>query len=359
MRAKAWKHYAKMFGRPSSGKTYARRKQNIPPPEQFAGDFAKVRASRVGTLGRVEMKLGRTAEARKLLEESYAVTPSNANVAAALGEMAAKAGDEAKAMDYLVPVRLSGHAPDTANQVFEALYKKGHNGSLDALEAMLDMEYRKRFPNPVHVEAYKATEKRSDRVVLGEVFTGSGCGPCEGADVAFDAALERYARKDLAVVMYHVHIPRPDPMTTEETMARYRKYGENGVPAIAIDGKKTVGGGSRESAPRDFRGVPEGSRDGSRDGRGSHGEDRCGPAWRHSQGRRRGGRREERFQEPQGADSAAGKGNSAHWRKWRPLPSHGGARLGGVKGEGFAIDGRGKGTFRCQFRSGGDRQGHP
>ncbi|MGD0772391.1 MAG: hypothetical protein ABSC05_06160 [Candidatus Solibacter sp.] len=227
---------------------YAKRKQKIPPAEEFAKDFAEVRALRIGTLGRVEMKLGHTAEARKLLEESYAVTPSDAKVAAALGEMAAKAGDDAKAMDYLTAVRLSGHAPDTANQIFEALYKKGHNGSLDGVEAMLDTEYRKRFPNPVHVEAYKPTEKRSDRVVLAEVFTGSGCPPCAGADVAFDAAMERYARKDLAVVMYHVHVPRPDPMTTEGGTARYESYGKNGVPTFAIDGKKTVGGGSRDMA---------------------------------------------------------------------------------------------------------------
>jgi len=89
-------------------------------------------------------------------------------------------------------------------------------------------------------------------MVLAEVFTGAGCGPCAGADVAFDAAMERYARKDVAVVMYHVHVPRPDPMTTEATTARYKLYGANGVPAFAIDGKKTVGGGSRDMAPEVF-----------------------------------------------------------------------------------------------------------
>ncbi len=231
---------------------YASRKQKIPPQEELARSFAEARAARVATLGRVEMKLGHTAEARKLLEESYAVTPSNLAVAAALGEMAAKSGDDARAMDYLVSARLSGHAPDAANQLFETLYKKSHNGSLDGLEAMLDTEYRKRFPNPVHVETYKPTDKRTGRMVLAEVFTGSGCGPCAGADVAFDAAMERYARKDLAVVMLHVHVPRPDPMTTDATTARYKLYGANGVPAFAIDGKKTVGGGSRDMAPEVF-----------------------------------------------------------------------------------------------------------
>jgi thiol-disulfide isomerase/thioredoxin len=231
---------------------YAKRKQEIPPRQELARSFAEVRAGRLATLGRVEMKLGRTAEAQKLLEESYAVTPSNVTVTAALGEMAAKSGNDDKAMDYLISARLSGHAPDTANQVFETLYRKSHNGSLDGLEAMLDTEYHKRFPNPVHVEAYKTTEKRSDRLVLAEVFTGSGCPPCAGADVAFDAAMERYSRKDLAIVMYHVHVPRPDPMTTEATTARYKLYGENGVPAFAIDGKKTVGGGSRHMASEVF-----------------------------------------------------------------------------------------------------------
>ena len=120
---------------------------------------------------------------------------------------------------------------------------------------MLDSEYHKRFPNPIHVESYKPTEKRSDRTVLAEVFTGSGCPPCAGADVAFDAAMERYPRNDLAVVMYHVHIPRPDPMTTEGSTARYESYGKNGVPAFAIDGKKTVGGGSRDMASEVFEGF--------------------------------------------------------------------------------------------------------
>jgi thiol-disulfide isomerase/thioredoxin len=231
---------------------YAKRKQEIPTRKDLARSFAEARAVRLATLGRVEMKLGHTAEAQKLLEESYAVTPSNVTVTAALGEMAAQAGDDEKAMDYLVSAHLSGHAPDAANQTFEALYKKSHNGTLDGLEAMLDTEYHKRFPNPVHVEAYKPTEKRSDRMVLAEVFTGAGCGPCAGADVAFDAAMERYSRKDLAVVMYHVHVPRPDPMTTDATTARYKTYGANGVPAYAIDGKKTVGGGSRDAAPDVF-----------------------------------------------------------------------------------------------------------
>ncbi len=233
----------------------AKRKGTMPSQEELVKRFQQQRAVRVATLGQVERKLGRTAQAQKLLEEAYAVNPASAPVAAALGEMAATAGNDAKAMDYLISAKLSGNAPETSNTAFETTYKKTHAGSLDGLEAMLDTEYHKRYPNPVHVEAYKPGAARTERVVLAEVFTGSGCPPCAGADIAFDAAMERYSRKDLAVVMYHMHIPRPDPMTNLDTQARAKSYSVSAVPSCTwptIDGKKTVGGGSRDMAPGVF-----------------------------------------------------------------------------------------------------------
>ena len=228
---------------------FAKRKQPIPAQEELVKRFQQARAARIATLGQVERKLGHTAQAQKFLEEAYAVNPASAPVAGALGEMAAKAGNDSKAMEYLISARLTGNAALSANQAFEDIYKKSHNGTTDGLEAMLDTEYHKRFPNPVHVEAYKPGAARTDRIVLAEVFTGSGCPPCAGADIAFDAAMERYGRKDLAVVMYHLHIPRPDPMTNPDTQARAKSYSVTGVPSFAIDGKKTVGGGSRDMAP--------------------------------------------------------------------------------------------------------------
>ena len=222
------------------------RKRTPPSPEELQKRFLESRAVRLGLLGRIEVKLGHIAKGKKMLEEAYAASPGNVPVEAALGELAAKAADDAKAMEYLIPARLSGRPDKDAQAAFEAIYRKQHGGSLDGMVAMLDAEYRKRFPNPLPLEPYKPTEKRSDRVVLAEVFTGSGCPPCVGADLAFDAAMERYSRKDLAVVMYHQHIPRPDPMTNPDTQARAKSYSVNGVPTFAIDGKKTVGGGSRE-----------------------------------------------------------------------------------------------------------------
>jgi thiol-disulfide isomerase/thioredoxin len=138
----------------------------------------------------------------------------------------------------------------------EAMYRKTHGGSLDGLDAALDTEYHKRFPNPVQVEPYRPSDKRSNRLVFAEVFTGAGCPPCVGADLSFDAALERYSRKDVAVVMYHVHVPQPDPMTTAETPDLSKTYGVRGVPTYFIDGKETsMGGGGRDYAKNIYNKV--------------------------------------------------------------------------------------------------------
>ena len=219
---------------------------NSQPPsdEDLIKRFKESRATRVATLGRVEFKMGKTSAAQKLLDESYSVNSNQPVVAAALGEIAAKQGNNAKALDYLVTARLSGKSPASANEALVAVYSKTHNGSPAGLDALLDAEYNKRFPNPVHVDAYKSTEKRSDRLVLAEVFTGSGCPPCVGADLAFEAAMERYSRKDLAVVMYHQHVPQPDPMTNPDTQARSKYYNVTGVPTYTVDGETVKGGGA-------------------------------------------------------------------------------------------------------------------
>jgi thiol-disulfide isomerase/thioredoxin len=226
----------------------AKRGSEPPAPEALKKRFDGSRAARVAVLGRIEIRLGHTEKGRKLLEESNAGDGTNAVVQAELGILAVKAGDDRKALDYLIPAKLAGRANKEANEAFETAYKKEHNGSIEGAAAMLDAEYNRRFPNPVKAQPYQPAEKRSDRVVLAEVFTGSGCGPCAGADLAFDAVMERYSRKDVAVLMVHEHVPRPDPMTTAQNQALYKSYAISGVPTFFIDGNKSIGGGTREMA---------------------------------------------------------------------------------------------------------------
>ncbi|HXB74335.1 MAG TPA: hypothetical protein VNY05_39225, partial [Candidatus Acidoferrales bacterium] len=103
---------------------YKERKQNPPSTEELHKRFRENRAGRVAVLGRIELKLGKTAQGQKLLEEVYAVTRDNGLADAALGELAAKAGDDSKALEYLIPARLSGKAPDTAIAAMDAIYRK-------------------------------------------------------------------------------------------------------------------------------------------------------------------------------------------------------------------------------------------
>jgi hypothetical protein len=65
-------------------------------------------------------------------------------------------------------------------------------------------------------------------------------------DIAFEAMMERYSREELAVIVYHVHIPAPDPMANPSAEARAKFYEAWGTPAFTIDGKMNGNGGGRD-----------------------------------------------------------------------------------------------------------------
>src|SRR5262249_49996549 len=56
-------------------------------------------------------------------------------------------------------------------------------------------------------------------------------------------------RDELTVLMYHQHIPQPDPMTNTATQTRSKFYAVQGVPHYVINGVSgSGGGGSRDFA---------------------------------------------------------------------------------------------------------------
>jgi hypothetical protein len=73
-----------------------------------------------------------------------------------------------------------------------------------------------------------------------------------GAGLAFDAAQERYTRKDFIALNYHVHIPQPDPMVNPAAITRRQFYGVNSSPSYFFDGDADGGGGSAENAKSIF-----------------------------------------------------------------------------------------------------------
>ncbi|MDR1841082.1 MAG: hypothetical protein LBQ86_04060 [Holophagales bacterium] len=102
---------------------------------------------------------------------------------------------------------------------------------------------------PFHPDALKVPADWSGKAVLAELFTGSECPPCVGADFGFDGLLETYPSKYLAILVYHLPIPRPDPMINPATEKRQGFYEIRSTPTVVIDGNKlTPGGGGRAAA---------------------------------------------------------------------------------------------------------------
>lgn len=232
--------------------------------EKFAEDGLKIfddeekkrtqrsRATHLATLGRIRIKQGRIAEAEVALKDAYAANPEVPGAAVGLAELSEKKGDTKTALDYWTTAALTGRLSADDRTKFEALYAKV-NGSVDTLDATLDAKYKSAFPLPIHPEAYKPSSARTNRLVLAEVFTGAGCPPCVSVDLGFDGALERYSRKDVAVLMYHMHIPQPDPLTNQWSDSRGKAYAITGVPNFAVDGEKdNRGGGGRENTKASY-----------------------------------------------------------------------------------------------------------
>ena len=114
---------------------------------------------------------------------------------------------------------------------------------LEKIEAKLDAEYSATVP-PFQPEKFAGRDEPAhDRVVLLELFTGAECPPCVAADVAFDALLKTYGPSELVTLQYHLHIPGPDPLTNEDTIARSEYYSLRGTPSPYFNGQDSAPGG--------------------------------------------------------------------------------------------------------------------
>jgi hypothetical protein len=64
--------------------------------------------------------------------------------------------------------------------------------------------------------------------------------------MAFDALMDRYSTKEFVVIMHHLHIPAPDPMTNPSTEARAEFCQAFSTPSYSIDGTMATGGGDKD-----------------------------------------------------------------------------------------------------------------
>jgi tetratricopeptide (TPR) repeat protein len=213
---------------------------------QIVKEFQRQKARPLGILGQVLLKEGKLNEAERKLKEAYAISPQADDVATSLAVIAEKNGKEKEALEYLLA---AGRLKAAERAKLETFWRKSHGGELAGLEEELDARYHKDYANLIPITRYQPGANRSSRTVLAEVFTGSACPPCVSADLGFEAMMERYSREELIVLMYHQHIPGPDPMTNPASQGRFKYYSGNGVPSYTIDGLALQsGGGSKDQA---------------------------------------------------------------------------------------------------------------
>jgi hypothetical protein len=149
-------------------------------------------------------------------------------------------------------------------RVKSALFKSSGNSDdakaiearLAKVSAALDKDYEAKVP-PFSPPAFAGRKNKSaNRPVVLELFTGAQCPPCVASDVAFDALAKAYKPDELILIQYHVHIPGPDPLTSEDTVARMESYrklfdqGVGGTPSTLFNGKPEAYGGGAMSAAR-------------------------------------------------------------------------------------------------------------
>ncbi len=232
-------------------KVYAEYHMPIPSPEEIHKTFLEARAFPLYALGHVYLKEGRIQQAEPLLKASLDASSYDPDTWFAYAQAADKTGRKEEARERYIQAAL--HGSNEAHVVLEKGYKPSNDGDATQLDAMLDARYAQMFPSPLKAEPYRPDDKRTGRVVLAELFTGASCPPCVAADLAFDTAAERYSRGEVAIIAWHQHIPDPDPLANDGTIARGDFYSLRGTPMWAIDGETAYGGGNRDNADQLWR----------------------------------------------------------------------------------------------------------
>jgi|WetSurMetagenome_2_1015567.scaffolds.fasta_scaffold76163_2 thiol-disulfide isomerase/thioredoxin len=203
-------------------------------------------------LGRISLGRGEAGKAEKAFKDVLTANPQFSAAMVGMAELYRKRGDRRSALENYISAAAASRIQPAAREQLNKLYAEFHGGSAAGLEEMVDLRYNELFPPPFTVEKYQSSSGRTDRTVLLEIFTGSSCPPCVAADLATDLLMQRFDKSDLAVLMYHEHIPLPDPMTTAQTQDRFGYYEGIGVPTLGIDGRAGMGGGDRDKAAELF-----------------------------------------------------------------------------------------------------------
>ncbi|MFT4555396.1 MAG: hypothetical protein ACI92S_000727, partial [Planctomycetaceae bacterium] len=136
------------------------------------------------------------------------------------------------------------------------LWKEKH-GSTEGMDEFLAEAYDKELLSFIDPPVASTPEDADKHVVLVELFTGSRCAPCVAADVGLEGIEKTYSQSQVITLRYHVHVPGHDPLTNEDSEARFHNYYKAaGTPSMFVDGHTLSGvAGVMPNSPQTYRGL--------------------------------------------------------------------------------------------------------
>ena len=226
----------------------------VPSAEELREPFRDARAATVLALAHVYLAQGKRVPCAALLHEAEGLQPFNGRVHALRGQMEQAEHHDAEALAELERAQVMGELAAPLRTAMLSLYRQAHGGSDAGLDAELDRRYAEVFPPPFTPPAHTALS--GGHTVLLELFTGSSCMPCAGADLALEALLQSHSRDEVVALEMDEHVPGPDPLANPATVSRGAVLGAGNTPTFFLDGKHlSVYGGNRSGAEEVYAGL--------------------------------------------------------------------------------------------------------
>ncbi|HEX4154268.1 MAG TPA: hypothetical protein VHY48_01525 [Acidobacteriaceae bacterium] len=236
--------------------SYANYKIPAPSATEIQQSFEQTLAADLQTLADVYFHEGKLDAAAAALDRTkgfdpHAIEPELGAILLSRGQIADARHHDAEALDDLERAEVYGGLNAQGMSVLHRLYAQTHGGGTAGMDAEIDALYRKLIPAAFTPAPHTAPP--TGRTVLLELYTGSGCAPCVGADLALDGVLQAYPRSEVVALSFDQHIPEPDPLANPETVARAGFYHIGGTPTAFIDGQSPgFVGGERSNSQKSF-----------------------------------------------------------------------------------------------------------
>ncbi len=225
--------------------TAAQSRYKLPriPQKQMHLQYTEYRASFLAAMAAIDLRQGKPEHASTLLIEASRLQPLSGEVNALQGQLALAQGDRPSALRSFERADALGALGQPWRARELQLFAELQHGDAKALDTQIDEVYRHLFPAPFTLS--KRQLAPGGHTVLLELFTGSGCAPCAGPDLAIDSLLSSYSAQDLAVLAFDEHIPRPDPLAR-----LIRSVGRQTTASEILRLRFSMGNRSRSLGPR-------------------------------------------------------------------------------------------------------------